>query len=303
MTIIEAILQGIIQGATEFLPVSSSGHLSVFQYLTGNNGEMSVAFDVMLHVGTLVAVFVVFRKRIWELIKEFFFLLRDVFTGRFSIKNMDRSRKMLLYLFVSTFMTALVMLIPLPGGKKLMDVFEGVAGDGNIVVEGFCFLFTAALLFFASKQAEKRAGKDMDIKDAIAIGLMQGVAVLPGISRSGSTSSVGLIRRLDREEVINYSFILSIPAILGAVLVKAGDIKDALSSGAAGIRLLPLLVGMLVAAIVGVLAIKLVAYVIKTNKLKIFAYYCLVLGIVVVTAGILEIVLNHPLQKYFSGIF
>lgn len=303
MSIIEAIIQGIIQGATEFLPVSSSGHLSVFQYFTGSNSEMSVVVDVLLHLGTLIAVFIVFHRRIWELIKEFFCLLGDIFTGRFSFKGMGSVRKMLIFLFISTFLTAAVMLIPLHNGEKLMDVFEGVAGNQDIVVEGICFLFTATLLYFASRQSEKKVIKEMNAKDAVAMGLMQGIAVLPGISRSGSTSSVGLMRGLGREEVINYSFIMSIPAILGAVVVKAGDIKEALTSGDSGVKLLPLLVGVAVSAIVGILAIKLVAFIIKTNKLKIFSCYCFALGLLVVTIGIFELVLGHPLQNYISSIF
>lgn len=303
MSIIEAVIQGIIQGATEFLPVSSSGHLSVFQYFTGSNNELSIVVDVLLHLGTLIAVFIIFHKRIWELIKEFFYLLRDIFTGRFSFKGMGYTRKMLIFLFISTLMTALVMLIPLPNGEKLMDLFEGIAGNQDIVVEGICFLFTAALLYFASRQSEKKANKEMNAKDAVAIGLIQGLAVVPGISRSGSTSSVGLMRGLGREEVINYSFIMSIPAILGAALVKIGDIKDAATSGDSGVKLLPLLLGILVSALVGILAIKLVAFIIKTNKLKIFSYYCFVLGLIVVIIGIFELAFGHPLQSYISSIF
>ena len=206
MNIFEAIMQGIIQGLTEFLPVSSSGHLSLYQHFTGNSGEGALLFSAVLHLGTLVAVFTAFRKTIWELIKELGFMIKDIFTGKFKWKEMNPPRRAIIMMIIS-----LLMLIPFYIFK---DFFEGVSEDSDIIVEGICFLYTATILFLSDRcvKGNKKFG-DITVKNAVTVGAFQGVALLPGVSRSGSTISGGLFCGFERETAVQYSFILGIPAI------------------------------------------------------------------------------------------
>jgi len=192
MTALESIVQGIIQGLTEFLPVSSSGHISLYQHFTGNSGEGALLFSAVLHLGTLVAVFIAFRTTIWALIKEMFSLIGDVFTGKFKWKGMNPERRMILMLIIS-----LLMLIPFYIFK---DYFEKVAEDSDIIIEGICFLYTSLILFMSDRcvKGSKNYG-DVTVKNAVTVGVFQGIALLPGVSRSGSTISSGLFCGFKRE--------------------------------------------------------------------------------------------------------
>ena len=280
MSILSAILQAIIQGITEFLPVSSSGHLSLYQHFTGNSGEGALMFSALLHLGTLAAVCTVF----YELIKEFCLMVKDIFTGNFSIKDASPQRRVVFMYIIST-----ALLIPFVIFK---GVFEGFAEDGSILMEGICFLYTAAILFMADRTAKgsKRA-VDMKYKDATTIGFFQGIALLPGVSRSGSTISAGLFCGLTREAAVSYSFILGIPAILGGCLI---EVKDGIAQEA-DIGVLPCIIGFVVAAIVGFLAIKLVQMLIKSDKFKVFWIYLGILGAVVIIIAIIEAIIGHAL--------
>ncbi len=153
MSILEAILQAIIQGFTEFLPVSSSGHLSLFQHFTGLDGEGAITISIVLHLGTLLAVFIAFRQIIWKLIKEAFSMIKDIFTGKFKWKTMNSERRMIVMIIIS--------ILPLFGFYIFKDFFTGFAEDSSIIVEGCCFLYTAALLFISDKMAKstKTAGE------------------------------------------------------------------------------------------------------------------------------------------------
>lgn len=284
MSILSAILQAIIQGITEFLPVSSSGHLSLYQHFTGNSGEGALMFSALLHLGTLVAVCTVFYKQIWELIKEFCLMIKDIFTGNFSVRDASPQRKVVFMYIIST-----AMLIPFVIFK---GVFEGFAEDGSILMEGICFLYTAAILFMADRTSKgSKKAIDMKYKDATTIGFFQGVALLPGVSRSGSTISAGLFCGLTREAAVSYSFILGIPAILGGCLI---EVKDGIAQKA-DIGVLPCIIGFVVAAIVGFLAIKLVQMLIKSDKFKVFWIYTGILGAVVIIIAIIEAILGHAL--------
>ena len=261
MNIFEAIMQGIIQGLTEFLPVSSSGHLSLYQHFTGNSGEGALLFSAVLHLGTLVAVFTAFRKTIWELIKELGFMIKDIFTGKFKWKEMNPPRRAIIMMIIS-----LLMLIPFYIFK---DFFEGVSEDSDIIVEGICFLYTATILFLSDRcvKGNKKFG-DITVKNAVTVGAFQGVALLPGVSRSGSTISGGLFCGFERETAVQYSFILGIPAILGGCLLQ---VKDAVDQKAMDIEPLNFAVGFIVSAIVGICAIKMVNWLVKSDKFKICA--------------------------------
>lgn len=290
MNIFEAIMQGIIQGLTEFLPVSSSGHLSLYQHFTGNSGEGALLFSAVLHLGTLVAVFTAFRKTIWELIKELGFMIKDIFTGKFKWKEMNPPRRAIIMMIIS-----LLMLIPFYIFK---DFFEGVSEDSDIIVEGICFLYTATILFFSDRcvKGNKKFG-DITVKNAVTVGAFQGVALLPGVSRSGSTISGELFCGFERETAVQYSFILGIPAILGGCLLQ---VKDAVDQKAMDIEPLNFAVGFIVSAIVGICAIKMVNWLVKSDKFKIFAVYTLILGVVVIGIGIFEHAVGMNLVDYLK---
>lgn len=284
MSIFNAVIQAIIQGLTEFLPVSSSGHLSLYQHFTGNSGEGALLFSAVLHLGTLVAVFLAFRKTIIALIKEFGSLIKDVFTGKFKWKQMNGERRMIMMIIIST-----LCLIPFMFFKSW---FEGISEDGGIFAEGLCFLYTAGILFMSDRCAKgKKTPKDIKTKDAVTVGFFQGVALLPGVSRSGSTISSGLFCGFTRETAVQYSFVLGIPAILGGCLL---EIKDAVETKA-GVEILPCIVGFIVAAFVGVCAIKLVDWLVKSDKFKVFGYYTFVLGVIVIVISIIEKFIGHAI--------
>ncbi|MEY8311624.1 undecaprenyl-diphosphate phosphatase [Oscillospiraceae bacterium 42-9] len=301
MTILEAILQGVIQGATEFLPVSSSGHLSISQHIFGIELP-GILFDVMLHLGTLIAVVFVYRELVWRLIKEFFSLLGDLFRGRFRWSEMSGDRRLIFMLLIGL-LPLFLLFCPIPGtDMKVKDVSEMLASDSGILVEGVALLATALLLTLGIL-ANKRAGSfrhaasrhgerapkggrtSLTVPDSIAIGLTQCLAaVFPGLSRSGSTMSVGLMRGVNQQTALDYSFVLGIPSIAAAALVS---LKDVGSAGEA-IGAVPLLVGVATAAVVGFLAIKLLRWIVTTNKLWVFVAYTLVAGLAVTGIAIFE---------------
>lgn len=284
MTLLDAIWQAIIQGLTEFLPVSSSGHLSLYQHFSGNSGEGALMFSALLHLGTLVAVIAVFWNQIVKLVTEFFAMIKDIFMGKFSIRKARPERRVIFMFIIST-----AVLIPFYIFKGF---FESFAEDTSIFVEGLCFLYTAALLFMAdlSDKGNKRM-TDLRAPDAVRIGFFQAVALLPGVSRSGSTISAGIFSGLKREEAVSYSFILGIPAILGGGLTELiGGIGQEASAG-----VLQCIIGVVVAAAVGFGAIKLVQWLMKTDRFKIFAIYTAVLGILVIVISIIEALMGKPI--------
>lgn len=276
MDYISVIIQAVIQGLTEFLPVSSSGHLSVVQHITGYTGESALVLSIVLHLGTLAAVFVAFRKTIWGMIKEFFFTIRDIFTGKFSWKKMNAERRMMIMVILAT-----LILVPVYFFK---DFFTARQGDGDIAFEGVAFLFTALLLFLSDRCSGRKTGEQMKVIDGVTVGLFQCVALFPGVSRSGSTTAAGLFCGLDKATAVSFAFILGIPAILGGSVL---EMKDALESE---IQLdwLALGIGFVISAVVGFLAIKLVSWLLKKNRFKIFGIYTLVLGLACVVGGLWE---------------
>lgn len=277
MNIFEAILQGIIQGLTEFLPVSSSGHLSLFQHFTGLSGEASLMFSVFLHFGTLLSVVVAFRRTIVELIRAALSFVYLLFTGNLSRERIRGHRRLLALLFVG--------LLPMLASYFLRDFFSGLASDGDIVVEGCCFLLTALLLYLADHTASGRRGmNDTGCRSALVVGAVQGIAPLPGLSRSGSTLAAGMLTGMSREFAVEFSFLLGLPVILMANLL---ELRDALQSPEP-VEWLPIAVGVVVAAAVGLLAIRLLRYVVKSRKLGWFSAYTAALGAVVIVIGLIE---------------
>ena len=300
MSFLEAIIEGIIQGATEFLPVSSSGHLSLSKHFLGISVE-SLLFDVLLHVGTLVAVLAVYHDVVWRLIRAFFRFWKLVFTGKFNFKTMDEDIRLLLMLFFGL-IPLFLLFLPVPGtGKKIKDFADVWATDSDIILEGCALIVTSILLTlgilsqrrYSGAHLKKEAGEEgsaagrtlLRLKDAVVIGLVQcAAAVFPGVSRSGSTLSTGMMLGVNRKTALDYSFVLGIPSIMAAAVLT---LKDAAEAGEV-IEWGPMLAGMVTACIVGFLAIKLLRFLVTTNKLHVFAWYTLILGVICVIIGIIE---------------
>lgn len=279
MTIIESILQGLIQGLSEFLPISSSGHLSVFQHFFKIQGESAVLVNAVLHLGTLIAVFIAFWDKIKALIIEFFMLIKDLFTGKFKWKEMNPERRMIFMIIIS--------ILPLFGFYIFKDFFEGLQSDGSIIAEGIGFLYTSALLFFCTSRIFTKntlTCGEVTTPKALLIGVMQGIALVPGISRSGSTISAGVFSGMKREDAVEYSFILGIPVILAGAFTELFPFEETMSSD----LVLPMIVGFITAAVSGYLAIRLIKLLVVSDKFRIFAFYTLILGIAVLSVGIYE---------------
>jgi len=249
MGLLEAIVLGIVQGIAEFLPISSSGHLALFQRLFGIH-EATLGFDVLLHVGTLIPVCVVYWKDIWVLIKKPF-------------------QRMTLLLIIGT--------VPAVAAALLLgDTIETLFTSMLFLAVGFAV--TGAVLLLADYlPAGKKGEKEITWLDALLIGCAQGVAVAPAISRSGSTISASLLRGLKRETAARFSFLLSIPAILGAAVLQ---IKEVVTGGDVfgGIPALSLVAGFLAAMLSGYLAIQFMLKLIQKAKLKYFSIYLFLLA-------------------------
>ncbi|MBQ8183933.1 MAG: undecaprenyl-diphosphate phosphatase [Clostridia bacterium] len=287
--ILQALLLGVVQGLTEFLPVSSSGHMSVFRHFSGMATEGSGLFSAMLHIGTLIAVFVAFYKPIYELFIEFFLCLKDIFTGKFNkfkLKNMSTTRRML-FMFVISCVPLLLLLLPVGNGNNLMDLVDVFSSDNSIKAEGICFMVTGLVLLLGTTVSQS-TGRFQKVSpfSALVIGIAQFFAAcFPGISRSGTTVSAALCCRISKNNAIRYSFILSIPAVIASALV---EFKDALG----GNEIIPvssLLVGVIASAVVGILAIRLLQLLIKKNLYKYFGMYCVIFGFVVTVIGAIEV--------------
>ena len=267
MSYFHAILLGLIQGLTEFLPVSSSGHLALLQHFFGVKADEVLLFTVMLHVGTLVSVFIMYHKDIWELIKELGLTIKDLCTGK-GLRLAERPvRKLGVMMIVATIPTAVI-------GFAFNDFFESLYS--RILFIGIGFLITGTEMYIAEKiGSNNRDIYQMTFGNAILVGVMQGIAIYPGISRSGSTLVGGLAGGLKREFAIRFAFLISIPSILGSALLEG---KDALEAGIDTSVLGPIAVGMVIAAVSGVLAIKAMIKVVSDKKLKYFSYYVWALG-------------------------
>lgn len=292
MTILEGILQGIIQGVTEFLPISSDGHLTLFQHFFGLSGEGSMFFTVLLHAGTLLAVFAAYWREILTIIGQFLVMLWGMLRGTFHYKT-DANEPQREGVMI------LVTLLPLLGFYFVKDLFAGLAEDSDIIVEGVCFLFTGTMLLMADRCVRgSKTAKQMTVRDALIIGVFQGVAALPGVSRSGSTIAAGLLLGYSGEFMARFSFIMGVPAVLGANLVEA---YDAIAAGAV-VEWTPLLVGIAVSAAVGFAAVWAVRWLVNRNKFAIFAYYTMALGALTLAAGVVEHLTGMTVPQLIAAI-
>ena len=252
MSIIEAIVLGIVQGLTEFLPVSSSGHLLLLQKIFGISaeGDGMLVFNILMHVGTLVAVFVVYWKRIWNMICHPF-------------------RSELKWLVVATIPAVIAALT-----INFDDAFEG-----KFIIWSFyltSFVLVASGWIGNKRRREHKWHKDTRWYDAVAMGIMQAVAILPGLSRSGSTIAGGLTSGLTRKRAADFAFLMSIPAILGSVVLEGKDILEIGMSSA--VPTASIIAGVIASMVFGFLAIKLMLVVVKKISLNWFALYTFLLG-------------------------
>lgn len=279
MEILKALLLGIIQGVTEFLPISSSGHLSLFRQLFNIETDTAGLFSAMLHIGTLVAILLMFYRPIYDLFEEFFLCLKDIFAGKFTfnLKKMSATRRML-FMFVISCVPLLFLLIPTGKDTNLMDSVSVFSSDDSLLAEGICFMVTGFLLVLGTTlNANYKTKKNITPVTALLIGIAQlFAACFPGISRSGSTISAGLCCGVSKKNMIRYSFILCIPAVLASGLV---EFKEAMKTDVI-VPVLPLIVGIVASAVVGVFAIKLLQILMKKDLFKYFGFYCLALGFI-----------------------
>lgn len=297
MTIIDAIIQGVVQGLTEFLPVSSSGHLTITQHILGLS-ENNLFFSVMLHIGTLVAVVAFYHKLIWRLIKAFFSLIGDIFTGKFRWKTLSDDKRMVIMLIIGL-LPLVLLFLPVPGtDMKIKDYADVFTGQKHFIVVGVSLLATSILLLIGdicsrrrvpmkhAKDSNEAGRTSLNVLDALVVGVTQCfAAVFPGLSRSGSTLSAGQMRGLNKQTALDYTFILGTPAIVAAALLEG---KDALEAGEIGVGIVPILVGVAVSAVVGYLAIALFKWLLKTDKMILFIVYTAVVGIAVVVISVME---------------
>lgn len=280
MSYLMAVLMGLIQGVAEFLPISSSGHLALFQAFFGmeNVEETHMFFSVLLHLGTLVSICIFYWRDILELIREFFLGIVALFRPDGAP---SAARRLVLLIIIGT--------LPLFVMVFLKDYINALFV--NSIPVSMMLLVTGTMLFFSDRLTKgRKTAKSATLADALVVGCAQAVAVIPGISRSGATISAGMMRGFDRGFAVRYSFLLSLPAVIGAGIL---ELKDALEMPDFAQVVMPqlpqYLVGVAVAAVVGYFSIRLVKTLADKGKFGLFAYYCWVMGGGTLIAGIVKV--------------
>ena len=278
MSLLHAVLLGLIQGIAEFLPVSSSGHLAIAEHLLGMSGasEIPEFFDVLRHLGTLIAVFAAYWTDIRDMVIEFFSGVRDL--ARHSTPApVPPARRMIVLIIVGT--------LPLFAILPIKDLVEGLA-DNMYFVAGA--LIVTGCLLFASDRVKKgrKTERNATLLDVLLVGVAQAIATCPGISRSGTTITAGCFVGFERKFAVRYSFLMSIPAILGANLLA---LKDALESNIVLADIPVYLAGVAVSAIVGYACIRLLKMIAAKGRFGAFAYYCWAVGILTLVLNAIQI--------------
>ena len=285
MSLLEAIFMGIVQGVAEFLPISSSGHLALFKYILKINIETGLLFDVLLHVGTLLAIVAAFFEDIKMLMIEGFSILVGFMANAFCfIRNMFSKDKLQLKKIVTTPYRRFVMMVLLstiPTGIFGIAFEDFIEFSGaTLLIPGVCLILTAILLMIADRAIS--GDKDettATYKDAGLIGIAQGIATIPGLSRSGTTITACLLCGFDKSYAVKYSFIMSIPAVLGALLL---EIKNFTSISVGSLELVNYITATAVAGVVGYISIKTMLVIVRGKKFRGFALYCLIVGLLAV---------------------
>lgn len=304
MNIFEAIVLGAVQGLTEFLPVSSSGHLAIFQHFFGLN-DNNLFFNVMLHVGTLTAVCAVYWRLFLRLIKSFFRILKKIFTRKFKWGEMDADENLVMMLIIGL-LPLFLLFLPIGGGMKIKDLADKWNSDGYLIITSISLLVTSFLLVIGINanrkttilykshgklRADGAGRRKLNPVDAVFIGLFQAVAaIFPGISRSGSTLTAGELRKINKQRALDYSFVLGTPAIIAAALLEGKDALFPADGSAVSIEFLPTLIGIITSAIVGFLAIRLFKWLLSTNRMYYFVLYTSGAGIICLVISIIELI-------------
>ena len=266
MTYLSSFLLGLVQGLAEFLPISSSGHLSIAQNLLGLNTEIPEFFDVLLHLGTLVAVFVAYWRDICDMVAELIHGVGDLVHGP-TPRQVPPARRLILLIIVGT----LPLFILLPIHKQVQAL------SNNMVFIGAALVVTGFLLFACDLVRKgKKTERTATIADVLVVGLGQAIATMPGISRSGMTITTGCFMGFERKFAVRFSFLLSIPAVLGANILS---LKDALDTGIIWAEVPMYVVGVVTAAVVGYACIRLLRLVAEKGRFGAFAYYCWAVGL------------------------
>ena len=267
MSIAEAVILGLAQGLSEFLPISSSGHLALLEYFFGIEGESALTFAVMLHVGTLISVCAVYWRDIAALFYELAMVVKDIFAGRGPRVSLNPERKLGFLILTATIPTGAMGII-------FKDMFEAMYRMLEVIGAGF--LITGTVLIIAERVgANKNNIKEMKFRSAFFVGICQGIAIWPGLSRSGTTIFGSLICGLTRADAVKFAFLISIPVILGSAALEA---PKAFKEGIDAAMGLPVAVGMIVAAVSGFIAIKTMIKVVSNKKLFGFTIYTWMLG-------------------------
>lgn len=276
MDIIQGIIIGIVQGLTEFLPVSSSAHLVFIQKLLGV--ESSLAFDTFLHLGTLIAVLWFFRYDIYKMLKSWWLSIVDILQGRFKEGFYeDPYKRLAWYVILATIPVGIV-------GVLFEDSVDALF-SGALYVPAFFLFVTGTILYLSQRIPGGEINYDnITKKEALFMGLGQACAILPGLSRSGTTIAAGLTIGLNKEFAAKFSFILSIPAILGAFILQLKDIGSAMDA-----NFLPVVLGFIASIVAGYMAIKWMLDLVQNKSLDIFSYYCWLMGIIVFMGSIAHI--------------
>lgn len=273
MDILQGIIIGVVQGLTEFLPISSSAHLIFIHNILGVGS--SLAFDTFLHMGSLIAVLFFFRKDVYEMIRAWVLSVGDIAQGRFveGFKK-DPYKRLAWYVILGTIPVGIVGIL---FESQVEALFAGA-----LYVPAFFLFVTGTILYLSQRMNSGKVDfNNMGAKESLFMGLGQACAIMPGLSRSGTTIAAGLTIGLNKEFAAKFSFILSIPAILGATVVQLGDIGSALDA-----NLWPVAFGFIAAAVSGYIAIKWVLDLIQNKSLDIFAYYCWAIGIIIFMGSI-----------------
>lgn len=270
MTYLTAAFLGLVQGVAEFLPISSSGHLSIFQNFLGlTNVEEGghVFFDLLLHLATLIAVCVFYRKDIVDIITQGITYVKNVGHPVPGVKKRYPAVRLLVMMFFAT----LPLFLILPFKSKIEGLYN------NTMFIGFALLFCGTILYISDRLPRgNKNEKTMKVKDALIIGVFQALATVPGISRSGTTITTGIATGLDRQFAVKFSFLISIPAILGANILS---IADAIEAGIDGSLIPMYLVGMLVAMVSGYFCLVLLRYISSKGRFGGFSFYCWIVGV------------------------
>lgn len=270
MTVLHSILLGVVQGVTEFLPISSSGHLAIAEHLLGMGEASSIPefFDVLLHIGTLAAVFAAYWSEVRDIVLEFFRGAKDLVHGT-TPERIPPARRMILLIIVGTL--PLFLVLPVKGTVQSLS--------DNMIFIGCALLFTGVMLWCCDAvQKGRKREKNARLTDALVVGAAQAAATCPGISRSGMTITAGCLMGFERRFAVRYSFLMSIPAVVGAGILS---LKDALEAGVTWSEVPVYLVGVVTAALVGYACIRLLRLIAERGSFGVFAYYCWAVGVLV----------------------